>query len=118
MEIEALQPGIVFLYHGPRQWWPPRRREVALGRVIALDVDEGIAHVRTYRPSPSPERLDVDVAHIPILCSSLVKSMQSVLRVQPPDASDYCAVHSWRDRHKKREVGAFSGPLWSAEEMA
>ena len=94
MEIEALRLGTVFLYSGPRRWWPFGRREIAVGRVIAMDADEGIAHVRTYRPSPSTERLDVDVAHIPILCSSLVKSMQSVLRVQPPDASDFGATTS------------------------
>jgi hypothetical protein len=118
VEIEALQLGVVFLYHGPRRWWPPGRREVAVGRVLALDSDDGIAHVRTYRSTPSPEQLDVDVAHIPILCSSLVKSMQSILRVQPPDAGDYGVVHRWRDRHNRHEVGAFSGSLWSAEEMA
>lgn len=118
MEIDALQLGTVFLYRGPRRWWPPARREVAVGRVIALDADDGIAHVRTYRPSPSTERLDVDVAHIPILCSSLAKSMQSVIRVQPPDAGDFDKIQRWRSRHYRREVGAFSGPLWSAEEMA
>ena len=117
MNFEDLQIGTVFLYFGPRRL-PFGRRGVAVGRVIGLDAEVGVVHVRTYRTSQNDAPPEPEIAHLPILFSRLEESLHSTRGVQAFDPSSLDSVSAWRARHHRGEVGAFKVTLWRAERLA
>lgn len=116
--VDALETGSVFSYFGPRtvRFW---KRDVALGRVIGLDLEQGVVHVLTYafgRPGDG-EGPVAEIGHLPILYGALARSIHRIHgKMAGLDPSE--TLPRWRERYRDDEVGAFSVPLWEAEELA
>lgn len=111
-------PGTVFIYRGPRSGWLGART-YAIGEVLAVDEDAGILHVRTLRSSGQdgvgPK---VEVGHIPVLRRQLMRDLVEIVGKAKPDVDCWATVNEFRRRHARGEVGAFSGRLWKAEQLA
>jgi hypothetical protein len=90
-----------------------------VGKVIGVEPDHGVAHVRTYVSGDSEDDdPGIDIGHLPILTSELLKSIAKLHEVGRVDEDCWETVGAWRRRRSAGEVGAFATPLWKAEQLA
>ena len=113
-----IEPGRVFTYTGPRRGLL-LQRGLAVGKVIGVEPDRGIVHVRTCISGDSDEDVPrVSIGHIPILVSELLKSIAQLQQVGQVDVDCWETINLWRRRNSSGDIGAFATPLWKATRLA
>lgn len=93
--FEAVSPGAVFTYFGPPRG-PFRKRGLAVGRVLALENESRIVHVRTLREEG--DGLEVDIGFLPIVFQRFQESVEQLGEVASVPADSWRALGIWRGR--------------------
>lgn len=80
---------------------------VAIGQVVGLEPNNGIVHVRTFRPGSDPECNRPDIGFILMLFTSFRRSVRFLHAHGPVPNDVWPILSAWRERHALGQVGAF-----------
>ena len=109
--------GQIFLYFGPRKL-PLLRRGTFVGKILDVDSNEEVVHIRTYLPSENNNQPKVDIAHIPIGMKAFSKSIQELGGVSEVHDGDLTAVHEWKKKFVNGVAGFFTQSIYKAEMLS
>ncbi len=117
-QFDQLKPGQVFEFSGPRV--PPFfLRGTCVGVILGLEIQNGIVHVMTFRPTGvNEESARPDIMHLPVCYSAWRNGFRKFLCEEKLESEHLNSVQQWREAFSNDEAGAFDVPLREASRMA